>query len=228
MARTYAIPDLHGRWDLLEIALGEIEAEAPGTIVFLGDYIDRGPQSREIVECLIDGPRPGWRWIVLKGNHEDMLVRTLIGEAGPKRWVDNGGDATLRSYGHPEGGEYQPGFVPVSHIAFLQSLPLRHRDLHRFYVHAGVDPNLPLDAQDEHTMLWSRYPEDYTEGHSGFHVVHGHQPYADGPLCFSGRTDLDTMAYATSRLVVGVFDDAVPGGPVDLIIIQSNEADAAA
>jgi serine/threonine protein phosphatase 1 len=227
MARTYAIPDLHGRWDLLQIALAEIEGQAPGKIVFLGDYIDRGPQSRQIVECLIDGPRPGWRWICLKGNHEEMMVRTLIGGRDPGPWLGNGGDATLRSYGQPYDGSYQPDLVPVSHLLWMDSLLLLHRDVHRVYVHAGVDANLPLDAQDAHTLLWFRYPEDYAEGHSEFHVVHGHQPYEDGPLCLQGRTDLDTLAWATGRLVVGIFDDDVPGGPVDFIIIEERSASEA-
>jgi serine/threonine protein phosphatase 1 len=222
MARTYVVPDLHGRWDLLEIALAEIEEEAPGTIVFLGDYVDRGPQSREIVDCLIDGPRPGWRWICLKGNHEEMMVRTLTEPLDPSWWIGNGGDATLRSYGHAESG-YEPGVVPVAHIAWLQSLPLLHRDVHRVYVHAGLDANLPLDEQVAATLLWSRYPKEHAEGHSGLHIVHGHQPYEDGPLLMPGRTDLDTMAWATGRLVVGVFDDDRPGGPVELITIDEGE-----
>lgn len=202
---------MHGRWDLLEIALAEIEEEAPGTVVFLGDYIDRGPDSRLVVECLIDGPRQGWRWICLKGNHEDMMARTFTEALDPQSWLANGGDTTVVSYG---------GDIPIAHIIWAQSLPLLHRDIHRVYVHAGVDPNLSLDEQDEKTLLWSRYPKDYGEGHSGFHVVHGHTPYEDGPLCLSGRTDLDTLAWATGRLVVGVFDDNVPGGPVELITIE--------
>lgn len=224
MTRTYAVPDLHGRWDLLEIALAEIEEEAPGTVVFLGDYVDRGPGSQKIVECLIDGPRPGWRWVCLQGNHEEMMVDTLTGKRDPERWLVNGGDATLRSYGQ-RGEGYEPGIVPVAHIAWMASLPLLHRDVHRVYVHAGVDANAPLDAQDARTLLWSRYPKEHAEGHSGLHIVHGHQPYEDGPLCLPGRTDLDTLAWATGRLVVGVFDDDRPGGPVEFITIDEG-ADA--
>jgi serine/threonine protein phosphatase 1 len=222
MPKTYAVPDLHGRWDLLEIALAEIEEEAPGTIVFLGDYVDRGPESRQIVDCLIDGPRPGWRWICLKGNHEELMAGALTGTLDREAWLRNGGDATLRSYGHAEEG-YEPGVVPVAHIVWMQHLPLLHRDVHRVYVHAGVDPNVPLDAQDAFTLLWLRYPEDDPGGHSGFHIVHGHQPYEDGPLCMPGRTDLDTLAWATGRLVVGVFDDDKPGGPVDFITVEEGE-----
>lgn len=219
MTRTYAVPDLHGRWDLLEIALAEIEKEAPGTVVFLGDYIDRGPQTRQIIERLIEGPRAGWRWVCLKGNHEEMMVRTLTEPLDPSWWIGNGGDATLHSYAEPQ-KEYESGAIPGAHIAWMQSLPLLHRDLHRVYVHAGVDPNVPLDAQDAFTLLWLRYPEDDPGGHWGLHIVHGHQPYEDGPLCLPGRTDLDTLAWSTGRLVVGVFDDDAPGGPVDFITVQ--------
>jgi serine/threonine protein phosphatase 1 len=74
LTKTYVIADLHGRYDLLNLALTRIEASAPGTVVFLGDYIDRGPASRQIIERLIAGPSVGWNWVTLKGNHEELLV----------------------------------------------------------------------------------------------------------------------------------------------------------
>lgn len=224
MSKTFAIADLHGRYDLLVAAVNEIMRRYDGgTIVTLGDYVDRGPQSRQIIEHLMtlrEHAREGWKVICLKGNHEDMMVETLRKPLHPDWWVGNGGGATLISYGHAPRGVYDPSVVPQSHLRWLNALPLVHVDKHRVYVHAGVDPTIPLDEQTEQKMLWMLYPDGAEDGHGERHVVHGHHQFADGPKLFSGRTDLDTFAWATGRIVVGVFDDDAPGGPVDLIEVE--------
>ncbi|MFG1479841.1 metallophosphoesterase [Xanthobacter sp. V4C-4] len=102
MSLTFAIADLHGRADLLEAALAAIEARvASGTVVFLGDDVDRGPKSKQVIARLVAGPSQGWEWVCLRGNHEEMMLRALTGcEAvfiERKLWMSNGGDATLRS-----------------------------------------------------------------------------------------------------------------------------------
>jgi serine/threonine protein phosphatase 1 len=84
-------------------------------------------------------------------------------------------------------------------------------------VHAGLEVGIPLDQQSKHTLVWKRYGDGSAEGYGALHIVHGHTPFEDGPLLLPNRTDLDTGAYYTGRLVVGVFDDALPGGPIDLI-----------
>ena len=128
-------------------------------------------------------------------------------------WIGNGGDATIASYrGRRD--------LVAEHLAWVESLPPMHVDEHRVFVHAGVDPDVPLDEQAEKTLLWKRYPQDEGQGHGARHVVHGHDPNQDGPLKHAGRTDLDTLAWATGRLVVGVFDDAKAGGPIDLIEVR--------
>jgi serine/threonine protein phosphatase 1 len=99
-----------------------------------------------------------------------------------------------------------------------------HTDAHRIFVHAGLDPGVPLDAQAEHTLLWKRYPKGYKGGFGDRHVVHGHNSFADGPELYEGRTNLDTVAWRTGRLVTGVFDDAKPGGPVDFIVARGPAA----
>jgi serine/threonine protein phosphatase 1 len=99
-----------------------------------------------------------------------------------------------------------------------------HVDAHRVYVHAGVDPALPLAQQSEATLLWKRYPKGYGAGFGTRHVVHGHDNDPNGPLLFEGRTNLDTLAWRTGRLTVGVFDDDRPGGPVELIVIRGPPA----
>lgn len=227
MSRTFAIADLHGRYDLLLAAIDRIELSrhSGGTIVFMGDYVDRGPQSAQIIERLMNGPSDPkrWKWICLQGNHEEIMLTCLLanGLAG-QYWMPNGGGATLQSYGAQPGILIQDALtlVPQSHIDWLKSLPLIHVDKHRVFVHAGVDETIPLDEQIAHTMQWMLYPDGYTHGHGDRHVVHGHHQFEDGPLLFTGRTDLDTMAWYTGRLVIGVFDDDKAGGPISSVEIK--------
>ena len=218
---TFAVADLHGRFDLLQDALVAIEDYPAGavgrTVVFLGDYVDRGPQGADIVDRLLVGAPAGWRWICLKGNHEAMMALAMGNPDRLEWWISNGGDATIMSYqGRRD--------LIASHLAWIEALPCMHVDAHRVYVHGGVDPAMPLDAQPEKTLLWKRYPPGAKDGHGAFHVVHGHDPNQDGPLRLAGRTDLDTLAWATGRLVVGVFDDAQPGGPIDFIEVRRRPA----
>lgn len=221
MSLTYVIPDLHGRFDLLRDALAGIAAHAAGklgTIVALGDYVNKGPDSRQVVERLRLGAFDGWAFVPLKGNHDAMMVEALRDASKMEGWIERGGDATLGSYGG------DPSAIPEADIAWLDGLPLMHTDTHRIYVHAGVDPERPLDAQPQTTLLWKRYPKGYPGGLGDFHVVHGHDNFPEGPLLYEGRTNLDTTAWRTGRLVTGVFDDAKPGGPVDFIVATGPSA----
>jgi len=141
MSLTYAIADLHGRFDLLESAVSEIRKHAGATpfkIITMGDYVDRGPESREIIEFLMAWQHVDSSLVCLKGNHEEMMVETIRKPLDPDWWIANGGDATLISYGHPRKGSYQPDIVPADHLAWLDALPLMHVDEYRVFVHAGV------------------------------------------------------------------------------------------
>jgi serine/threonine protein phosphatase 1 len=216
MSFTYVIPDIHGRDDLLSRALAEIatyRGDDGGVIVALGDYVDKGPHSRQVVERLRAGIA-GWNLLALKGNHDAMMVAGLRDPAKLASWMEKGGDAALASYGGA------PSAVPEAHIAWLDQLPLMHVDAHRVYVHAGVDPELPLAQQSEAALLWKRYPKGDGAGFGARHVVHGHDNDPDGPLLFEGRTNLDTLAWRTGRLTVGIFDDDRRGGPVDFIVVR--------
>jgi serine/threonine protein phosphatase 1 len=220
MSLTYVIPDLHGRCDLLDDALAEIAARSrgeAGVIVTIGDYVDKGPDSKGVIDRLLAGPDPGFTLVALKGNHDAMMVEALRDPARMAAWMEKGGDAALASYGDPTA-------VPPSHIAWLDQLRLFHLDPHRLYVHAGVDPGIPLGQQSEATLLWKRYPKGYPGGFGEFHVVHGHDNFPDGPLLYQGRTNLDTLAWRTGRLTVGVFDDDKPGGPIDFIVVRGAPA----
>ena len=215
---TYAIADLHGRLDLLDRALAEIGARGGGEVVFTGDYIDRGPESRGVIERLIAGPPPGQNWTLLSGNHEAFLA-SLFGSTRDEEaicdWLAVGGRETMISYGWSGEGTAPLGLIPPLHRAFLIRLPRFARDRHRIYVHAGLDPTLALDQQSDRRLLWQIYRDGVDLGYDGLHVVHGHEQRPDGPILLQHRTNLDVHAWNTGRLCVGVFDHEIPGGPVE-------------
>lgn len=212
--KTFAIGDLHGRLDLLQMALDKIESLAEGgTVVFLGDYVDRGPDSAGVVRKLYAGPPDGWKWVCLAGNHEDMMVDPL--KSG--MWLANGGMETISSYYEDEKEDYK------YHIEWMNTLPLLYQDDHRVYVHAYVDEDFSLDNQSSQVLLWERYGKTEDKGYRGKYVVHGHTPFKDGPHVFSKRINLDTGAVWSGRLVIAEFDDMRPGGPVDMHEIKEQE-----
>ena len=216
----YAIADLHGRYDLLEKAITAICNDADNLLVYkvitLGDYIDRGPDSKKIIECLIDyNTDTPEDFICLQGNHEVIMVETIRSPLYPDWWIGNGGDATLKSYGGNPlpcvGGygyyNYDPHVVPQEHVEWIANLPLYYETDKQVFVHAGVSNDDPLEKQSKNTLQWMLYSKEGHGGWQGKHVVHGHHQFADGPHEWSGRTNLDTYAWRTGRLVVGVFDD---------------------
>jgi serine/threonine protein phosphatase 1 len=221
--RTYAIGDIHGRLDLLDKALARIRADRPRMarrIVCLGDYVDRGPDSFGVVERLIGAAEDG-EAVCLCGNHEAMMLAALHAPASAawSMWLSNGGKATLASYALA-GGESHA--VPDRHIAWLESLPTLFSEPGRVFVHAGLMPGVPLDLQADETRLWIR--ERFLAAPSSafpIHVVHGHTPQWAGkrriavPELLVHRTNLDTGAYATGVLTVGVFEEG-QGGPVEV------------
>ena len=214
--KYYAIADLHGRYDLLQKALIKIHEHAGDTehkVITLGDYIDRGPESRQVIEHLM---LCGNQIICLKGNHEDMMVQSIVTPLEPDWWVGNGGGSTLLSYGHPDVkymSDVSYAYVPEEHIKWMASLPLFYETEKQVFVHAGIpDNNLSLDKQNEEKMMWMLYNPTDMGGYQGKHVVHGHHQFADGPHEWKGskrggRTDLDVFAWLHNRLVIGVFDD---------------------
>ena len=151
MPFTYVIADLHGRYDLLSEAVTKIvehsKSDRPATIVTLGDYVDRGPKSRQVIERLMDWGSPDLKLVCLKGNHEDIMWQCCRQPIKAGWWIDNGGGATLISYGQNYGDIVNVKIVPEQHLRWIEELPLMHVDRHRVYVHAGVDPDLPLAAQ---------------------------------------------------------------------------------
>ena len=212
---SYAIGDIHGCLDLLERAFGLIRAHAGARsfqVVCLGDYVDRGPDSRGVVEFLM---READRTPLtcLKGNHEAMLLEA-IEEGEWTSWLDNGGRETLASY---------DGEVPAEHRRWLRRLPVCARDADRLYVHAGFRPGVPLAEQEEEVCIWIR--GRFLDADLPGHVVHGHTPQhidklqVDRPERLPHRTNLDTGACWTGVLSVGAFE---PGraGPMDVLQVR--------
>lgn len=229
---TYAVGDIHGRADLLRAGANAILKHARGKlfqVVFLGDYIDRGPESRQTIEILMS-LRNGGRIVFLQGNHEEMLLRYL--NQGSTRnglmWMETGGGSTLASYGLDPSNVAAAHLLPKPHIDWMVRRPRVYETLNHVYVHAGIDPRRHLQEQDDRTFLWIRRPfltaspEDFVDTR---HIVHGHTPAWEGkprmsePELLPHRTNLDTGAFATGLLSIGVFDPEVRG-PVDLISVS--------
>ncbi len=225
----YAIGDVHGRLDLLTDAFSRIEAHAAGEtahLLLLGDYVDRGPDSRGVVDFLMQAQQRG-NVTCLKGNHEQMMVQAVrSGGSALSLWLGNGGVEALRSYGILQSTDLWA--APPEHIGWMEGLPLLARDPHRVYVHAGLAPGVPLEQQPEETCLWIREKFLRAEAEAfPAHVVHGHTPHWAGkkdprrPELLPHRTNLDTGAYYTDVLTVGVFRSDRPGGPSEVLTVQA-------
>lgn len=221
MTHTIVISDLHGMSHLLYAALNKIKTSGldVSKIVFTGDYVDRGPDSAGVVAAVRLLVKAG-KTIALKGNHEDMMAQAFdeFGDYDPNAspwWMPNGGSETVDSYRT----KYFPGgsWGMLAHDAlWMSSLPLYCQDEHRIYVHGFADPYQP-DPElftDDGTM-WDRYDKNEDLGWYGKHVVHGHTP-RKAPELLKNRTNLDTGAVFGGPLSVGVFDDSIPGGPVEI------------
>jgi serine/threonine protein phosphatase 1 len=206
--RIYAIGDIHGRADLLTEILDGIATEqrkrskvAETRLVFLGDYIDRGPASRQVIEILLTGLPADCRSVFLKGNHEDMLLKALISHAGQEIWLANGGEATLRSYGihrhHTPSEELLDALG--SHRRFFDGLELTHEAGDYLFVHAGIRPGVALGSQRPNDLMWIRHDFLNHSGDFGRIVVHGHTPSSE-PEVKPNRIGIDTGAWLTGAL----------------------------
>lgn len=220
--RIYAIGDVHGCLPLLEDLQARILADSRSARdmhiiqIFLGDYVDRGVDSRGVLDALLALPPPGWRRICLRGNHEQMLLGFLEDPGSLEFWRNNGGLETLASYGvdvsrtrdpseGPAVAEEFAAKLPESHLRLLRSLPVSTEIGQYFFVHAGVRPGVPLDRQDQDEMLWIREPFLWSDADFGKIVVHGHTP-VEQPEIRHNRINIDTGAYLTGRLTCAVLE----------------------
>ena len=225
----FAVGDVHGMADLLDTMIRRIGARIArerlddATVVFLGDHIDRGPQSRETLDLLLDAPvRLGVETVFLRGNHESFATRFLNDPAEPSRWLDWGGDTTVESYGvDPQ--DYAPdpaGRIALAtavtramgpaHLDFLNDrLVSRHDAWPHFFAHAGVDAARAPGEQTRQALIHGTRGFRQTGGWPGSLVVHGHT-ISDTPDFGPCRLGIDTGAYRSGRLTAAFFrGDAV-------------------
>ncbi|WP_040500451.1 metallophosphoesterase family protein [Henriciella marina] len=214
--RAYAIGDVHGRLDLLNDLLAQIEDDIAGRrpkqthIIFLGDLIDRGPHSRHVVERLIDYAPSNASCHFLMGNHEEVLVRGLRGEPHLlDGWIQHGGDTTAESYGVDAAYLRSQGddalehallsAIPESHIRFMAGFLDSIQFGDYLLVHAGIRPGTPLDDQSPSDMRWIRKEFLESTRQHGSMIVHGHS-VEEKIMPRSNRIGLDTGAYRTGIL----------------------------
>ena len=216
--RLYAIGDIHGCVDRL-VALHEMIAEdlaerpcPDTTLIHLGDYVDRGTDSAQVVDWLLAGPPvPAGSVVNLMGNHEQMMLQAVSGtdNQAASQWLNNGGADSLLSWGI--GRSVSPaewaGRLPVRHLMFLRDLALMHRAGPYLFVHAGIRPGVPLDKQSRQDMLWIREPFLSSRLDHGAVIVHGHTPKRE-PTILPNRIAIDT--------------GAVLGGPLTCIILEDD------
>ncbi|RIJ29210.1 metallophosphoesterase family protein [Henriciella algicola] len=223
--RAYAIGDIHGRLDLLEQLLARIEEDLSKRppkqthLVFLGDLIDRGPQSKGVIELLIDYRPADLKCHFLMGNHEDALLRALKGERKQLReWLHHGGDTTAESYGvdiayvqtlGEEALEHALlSAIPNSHIRFLSGFLDSVEFGDYLLVHAGIRPGLSIAEQSSTDMRWIRREFLDSEADHGKVIVHGHT-VEDEITHRPNRIGLDTGAYKTGVLSAVRLEDEV-------------------
>lgn len=214
---VYAVGDIHGRFDLLRGAEERIEADlgadTRALVIYLGDYIDRGPSSADVIEHLLNPVTPRFTRLCLRGNHEDMFMQFLQSPREAEGWLDVAGRETLFSYkldpkklrdslSSPWATEQLlQSHIPERHRTFLDALPYFARWKSYLFVHAGIMPGIPLHKQDREDLLWIREPFLTVGPELPVTVVHGHTPQDEvsyGPR----RIGIDTGAYATGRLSV--------------------------
>lgn len=220
--RVYAIGDIHGRPDLLAQVLDKIDAHSTAypihvpIEVFLGDYVDRGPQSRAVVDMIMRRVAENPNVIALMGNHEDVFVRAVKDIGTFSDWMQYGGRETLLSYGiavpiraGPRDFERAMLLVnetiPRDHVEFLENLPLIYNSGDYTFVHAGLRPGVPLNKQRRQDMLWIRHEFLSYKDFFPVKVVHGHT-LVRRPEILENRIGIDTGAFITGQLTCLVLE----------------------
>lgn len=222
----FALGDIHGQKAMLDGALARIEAEAgpEARIIFLGDYVDRGPDSAGVLATLSEGMAEGRNWLALLGNHDRMFWRFVTDGRqfdanilSGKGWLHPalGGRTTLASYGVEIAGDSHEEIiaycraarevVPQAHLDFIEGLPTWHQEAEMLFVHAGIRPGVPMEEQEEEDLIWIRAGFLDYQGDFGRLVVHGHTAL-EYPWHFGNRVDLDGGAGYGRPLCPAMFD----------------------
>lgn len=198
MERIYAVGDIHGCYEKLRVLMEKIDIDfETDRLVFLGDYIDRGPQSFEVVAFLVELKKRHAGTVFLKGNHEEMLEKYLAGE-DRITYLVNGGQQTLESYMNRPRSESEPA-IPKSHLDFFRSLKTYHETGDYIFVHAGLRSKVPLEKQKTADLLWIRKRFIESKYDFGKMIVFGHTPLQE-PLLLPNKIGIDTGAVYGNRL----------------------------
>lgn len=229
-ALIYAIGDVHGclaELRALEDVIFKDAKKVSGQkwIVMLGDYVDRGSHSAQVIDHMLAPVPQGFERICLAGNHEQAMMRFLEAPKASDRWLGFGGVETLLSYGistdvlhrHSHKSRHfkqaLDSYIPQEHIDFLHELPICLKTPALFFTHAGVRPNVPLDEQKDRDLMWIRDEFLTAPEHGERIIVHGHTP-VDMPVYEDGRVNVDTGAFGTGRLSAARI---VPGGEISFL-----------
>jgi serine/threonine protein phosphatase 1 len=213
--KQFVIADIHGNLNILNKAIEAIELkEASGEIIFTGDYIDRGPDSKGVLDRLMTGPPDGWKWTIIRGNHEDMMLEARKNKYAYEMWFRNGGDKALESF--------KDGQIPSKYYEFVKNLPRYVWDDHRIFVHAFISDKAPLAHQHPDTTQWARFGDKDDYPIWGRYVVHGHTP-RKVPFVGKYRCNLDTGAYYNNTLYIAEFDKDVVGGPIAIHMVTAQK-----
>lgn len=226
-SRIYAIGDVHGRADLLAALHDQIRTDGEAhpdhrkVLIYIGDYVDRGMESREVIDLVLDHEPPGFEVVPLKGNHEALMLDFFEDAGNDEIWIGNGGKATLYSYGIMfDGGlTIEDGYdrvrhrfreaLPERHLKFLKSLRNTHIEGDYLFVHAGICPGLPLAEQEESELLWIRDEFLASSADHGKVVVHGHSISRSWePEVMKNRIGIDTGAFVSGVLTCVVLQGA--------------------
>jgi serine/threonine protein phosphatase 1 len=223
--RLYCIGDIHGRLDLLQEVHKKIACDVSGfdgikILVYLGDYVDRGAHSKQVIDCLLENIFIDFKKVFLLGNHEQVMLQFLLSKDASiaHDWFRFGGLSTLVSYGVNVQGvptskdlerlriEFREK-LPITHLDFFQHLVLNYEIGGYFFVHAGIRPKVKLQRQRPEDVLWIREEFLNNDTFHGKVIVHGHS-VTDEPDIRHNRIGLDTGAYASGILTCAVFEDA--------------------
>lgn len=210
--RYYCFPDIHGRYDLLRKALDFVYRENPkgGKIIFLGDYIDRGPDNKKVLETVMN-PKEGWEFICLMGNHEEMFIDAC--------------DGKMQFYDPQVGLEYVPDAVnqedlrkgmPTEIVQWMRNLKMFHFEGPNVFAHAYYDDNLLPEQQEKNTVLWKRMDDwmTYRSQMDRLFLTHGHTPRKHAPVKSPNRVNLDSGGVFYGRYIIGEYFKGIKG-PTD-------------
>lgn len=215
----FAVGDIHGMYELLiklhqKIMDHSAQYDEPHTVIFLGDYIDRGKQSKEVLDFLMTEPFTGFEHIYLKGNHEEMIMQTTTGYYNDvNHFLDNGGKNTCESFKISSNRLYDDidwwKRTLAPYATWLNKLKLYHKIPGYLFVHAGIHPDFyqDIEQQRQEWLIWIRNKFLVDERDYGYRVIHGHTPTSGEPEVKHNRINIDTNAWATGILTAVVIGD---------------------